>query len=222
MSISGSARSSRAYQEARLHRAPRRYFDKCTRRNSGELRCAHLSRGYQKRVSLADALIDEPPVLLLDEPTAGLDPTQNLETRRLIAELGKSRTIVVSTHVLAEVEAMCGSVLLIDEGRLIAHGTLDELLSQGRGTELRAIVRGPRATLDVALSSFEPSPELLELEEDLHQITLYVAPPVTFEAAAEDLTSILVRGGLHVRELKRRTTSLEQVFAALTQGAESP
>jgi ABC-2 type transport system ATP-binding protein len=188
----------------------------------GGVRCAHLSRGYQKRVSLADALLDEPPILLLDEPTAGLDPTQNLETRRLITELGTRRTIIVSTHVLAEVEAMCRSVLLIDEGRLIAQGPLDELLSRGRGTELRAVVRGPKVALLDALSSLGASPELLELDAELHQLTLEVTPPRTFEEAAEDLTALLVRGGLHVRELNRRTTSLEQVFASLTRGAESP
>jgi ABC-2 type transport system ATP-binding protein len=188
----------------------------------GDVRCGHLSRGYRKRVSLADALLDEPPVLLLDEPTAGLDPTQNLETRKLITELGKRRTIIVSTHVLAEVEAMCNSVILVDEGRLIAQGRLDELLSRGRTTTLCAIVRGPKIGLLETLSSLSSPPELVELDTNLHQLTLQIDPQRTFEATAEDLTFALVRGGLHVRELKRQTTTLEQVFAALTQGTETP
>jgi ABC-2 type transport system ATP-binding protein len=83
-----------------------------------------LSKGYRQRVGLADSLLADPPVLILDEPTAGLDPTQIRETRKLIRELGKEHTILLSTHILSEVEATCDSVIVIHQGQVVADGTI--------------------------------------------------------------------------------------------------
>jgi ABC-2 type transport system ATP-binding protein len=83
-----------------------------------------LSKGYRQRVGLADALLADPPVLILDEPTAGLDPTQIRETRKLIRELGKQHTVLLSTHILPEVEMACDSVIIIQQGKVVAEGTL--------------------------------------------------------------------------------------------------
>ena len=83
-----------------------------------------LSKGYRQRVGLADALLADPPVLILDEPTAGLDPTQIRETRKLIRELGQQHTMLLSTHILSEVEATCDSVIVIYQGRVVEDGTL--------------------------------------------------------------------------------------------------
>jgi ABC-2 type transport system ATP-binding protein len=88
-----------------------------------------LSKGYRQRVGLADALLADPPVLILDEPTSGLDPAQIRETRKLIRELGQDRTILLSTHILSEVEMTCDSVIIINRGRIAASGTLKELRS---------------------------------------------------------------------------------------------
>ena len=84
-----------------------------------------LSKGYRQRVGLADALLADPPVLILDEPTAGLDPTQIRETRKLIRELGTQHTMLLSTHILSEVEMACDSVIIINQGKVIADGSLD-------------------------------------------------------------------------------------------------
>src|SRR5947209_3619885 len=89
-----------------------------------------LSKGYRQRVGLADALLSEPPVLILDEPTAGLDPTQIRSTRELIKELGQEHTILLSTHILSEVEMTCDSAIIIHRGRVAAQGTLAELSEQ--------------------------------------------------------------------------------------------
>jgi ABC-2 type transport system ATP-binding protein len=86
-----------------------------------------LSKGYRQRVGLADALLAEPPVLILDEPTAGLDPTQIRETRKLIRELGTQHTMLLSTHILSEVEMACDSVIIINQGVVIADGSLDDV-----------------------------------------------------------------------------------------------
>src|SRR5690606_25991200 len=113
----------------------------------------HLSKGYRQRVALADALVASPPLLILDEPTAGLDPNQNREVRRLIRELGKTHTILLSTHILSEVEATCDRALVIDRGRLVAEGTLDALLALGRRRGLEGELRDPeRRAADVARS----------------------------------------------------------------------
>jgi ABC-2 type transport system ATP-binding protein len=94
-----------------------------------------LSKGYRQRVGLSDALLADPPVLILDEPTAGLDPAQIRETRKLIRELGQDRTILLSTHILSEVEMTCDSVIIINRGRIAASGTLEELRSGSESLE---------------------------------------------------------------------------------------
>ena len=86
-----------------------------------------LSKGYRQRVGLADALLADPPVLILDEPTAGLDPTQIRETRKLIRELGQEHTMLLSTHILSEVEMACDSAIIIYQGAVVANGTLADL-----------------------------------------------------------------------------------------------
>src|SRR5262245_28538109 len=102
-----------------------------------------LSKGYRQRVGLADALLASPPVLILDEPTAGLDPTQIISTRKLIRELGQEHTILLSTHILSEVEATCDGVIIIHRGRVVASGALDELAQQaGEQRTLVALVDG--------------------------------------------------------------------------------
>jgi ABC-2 type transport system ATP-binding protein len=98
-----------------------------------------LSKGYRQRVGLADALIANPPVLVLDEPTVGLDPTQIRETRKLIKELGKEHTVLLSTHILPEVEMTCDSVIIIHQGKVAAEGTLDGVQSQFRAKNLEDV-----------------------------------------------------------------------------------
>jgi ABC-2 type transport system ATP-binding protein len=94
-----------------------------------------LSRGYRQRVGLADVLVHNPPVLILDEPTAGLDPGQIRETRQLIRELGREHTVLLSTHILSEVEVTCDQAIIINRGRVAAAGPLDELRAQGQSLE---------------------------------------------------------------------------------------
>lgn len=98
-----------------------------------------LSKGYRQRVGLAQAMIHDPEILILDEPTTGLDPNQIVEIRELIKELGKEKTVILSTHILPEVEATCDRILIINNGRIVADGTADTLRAQSEGTQVLKI-----------------------------------------------------------------------------------
>ena len=98
-----------------------------------------LSKGYKQRVGLAQAMIHDPEILILDEPTSGLDPNQIVEIRKLIRELGREKTVILSTHILPEVEATCDRILIIHNGRIVADGSSDTLRKQGQGQEMLKI-----------------------------------------------------------------------------------
>src|SRR3989442_1198023 len=113
----------------------------------------HLSKGFRQRVGLADSLMHNPPVLILDEPTVGLDPTQIRETRKLIRDLGGQHTVMLSTHILPEVEAVCDRAIVIAAGRIVAQGTPEELRTSRR-MAARVLVecRGPAEAVKNALA----------------------------------------------------------------------
>src|SRR6266446_9124571 len=113
----------------------------------------HLSKGYRQRVGLADALMHNPPVLIMDEPTVGLDPTQIRETRKLIRDLGGDHTVILSTHILPEVEAVCDRAVVIASGKVVAQGTPEELRASRR-MQARVLVecRGPEKDVENTLS----------------------------------------------------------------------
>ncbi len=101
---------------------------------------SELSKGYKQRVGLAQALIHDPDVLILDEPTAGLDPNQIVEIRELIKKIGKEKTVILSSHILAEVEATCDRILIINDGKIVADGTAEELRKKAQGKEILKII----------------------------------------------------------------------------------
>lgn len=96
----------------------------------------HLSKGYRQRVGIAQALLGNPPVIILDEPTVGLDPAQIIEIRKLIRELGEKHTIILSSHVLSEIEAVCDKIIIINNGKIAAQGNIEEITGSGKGTRL--------------------------------------------------------------------------------------
>ncbi len=177
----------------------------------------HLSKGYRQRVGLAQALIHDPPVLILDEPTVGLDPKQIIEIRELIKELATSHTVVLSTHVLPEATALCQRVVIINKGRIVAEDTPDRLSARLRHSEkITVTVRHPPADIEEQLRSLEgisnvftptqPGSYLLEcdLGKDLR----------------EDIANFVVRKNWGLLELKSISMSLEDVFLELTQQDE--
>lgn len=123
----------------------------------------HLSKGYRQRTGLAQAIIHDPSILILDEPTSGLDPNQILEIRRLIRELGMEKTVILSTHILQEVEAVCGRVLILNNGQVAAEGTTEQIASGMKGEDVfRFTVLG--ASADAVESAVERIPYFSRLE----------------------------------------------------------
>ena len=178
----------------------------------------NLSRGYQQRVGLAQALLHNPPVLILDEPTVGLDPKQIIEIRELIKSLAGSHTVILSTHILPEATAVCQRVIIINGGRIVAVDTPDRLSAQLRRSEKVSVaVKHPPAdlarrfqTLPGVAAVFEPADGgafLLECElgRDLR----------------EDIARFVVTNGWGLLELKTISLTLEDVFLQLTQHDEA-
>lgn len=180
-----------------------------------------LSKGYKQRVGLAQAMIHDPEVLILDEPTSGLDPNQIVEIRNLIRQLGRAKTVVLSTHILSEVQATCDRVVIVNEGAIVADGTPGQLQQEFRGSELivielKAQVANPMVDIFPklkALSNVE-SVEYGGGENGAHRFSL-------FAAKGSDIREEVFRQAVQERwvllELTRKATSLEEVFHKLTK-----
>lgn len=176
----------------------------------------HLSKGYRQRVGLADALVARPPILILDEPTAGLDPNQIREVRSLICELGREHAVLLSTHILTEAEATCDRALVISKGSLVAQGTIDELRKLSRSRAIRFTI-APGGDAKAVLAD---NPSIKSIE-DVGLGTFIVTWRDGLEDADQDTQAVaaaLVQAGLGLRELTTVKASLEQVFSELTEG----
>ncbi|NUP05542.1 MAG: ABC transporter ATP-binding protein [Polyangiaceae bacterium] len=179
----------------------------------------HLSKGYRQRVGLADALVASPPLLILDEPTAGLDPNQIREVRALISRLKEKHTILVSTHILSEVEAMCDKGVLIARGELIAQGTLAELRALRRPRAVRIRIRGDASAAKKALVDIQGAGETtIEDSADRSRLSVSFSDPDDADATTARIVAALSRVQIGVVEVVP-SSSLEQVFADLTARA---
>jgi ABC-2 type transport system ATP-binding protein len=180
----------------------------------------HLSKGYRQRVALADALVSDPPLLILDEPTAGLDPNQIREVRALIKDLGADRTVLLSTHILSEVEATCERAIVIDRGRLVAEGTIEELRARQHSSHLSLRVRDPLGGSEAVierisgLSLRQVRAEAASAER--RTLQLAVSDGLDPETTVEALVRALTEAGIGVHALIPEQASLEQVFSELT------
>ena len=177
----------------------------------------NLSKGYRQRVGIAAALLGEPKVIILDEPTVGLDPAQVIEIRGLIRDLGRTHTVILSSHILSEVQTVCDRVLIISEGKLAAQGTPEELAAQlaARGT-LSATAQGSREEVLAAAGQVEGLTGL--------HITAEKGGEVSFTAVCEggsdlrgELSLALAKAGCPVLSLSTDSMSLEDVFLQLTE-----
>jgi ABC-2 type transport system ATP-binding protein len=171
-----------------------------------------LSKGYRQRVGLAQALLHEPEVLILDEPTSGLDPAQVVGLRKLIHDLAGSHTVILSTHILREVEALCSHVVVIKEGRLIARGTLDEVRSQAAPVFFRVTLQGEPEGAGAAIGGLD-AVQVVEPEG-----------PGVFKVSAQDdprpaIAALVAERGWPLVGLERVVPGLEAAFLALV-GAE--
>ncbi len=172
-----------------------------------------LSKGYRQRVGLAQAMIHDPEVLILDEPTTGLDPNQIVEIRKLIKELGKQKTVILSSHILSEVEATCDRILIINRGRIVADGTSDTLRQQAQGQELLTIQiegKGDVARLLLGLATVEKANPI---EDRPGFYSVQSKPEVSSRKAIFDLC---VTQKWYLTEMTGIETRLEDVFRDLT------
>ncbi len=176
-----------------------------------------LSRGYRQRVGLAQAIVHDPDVLILDEPTAGLDPRQIVEVRQLIRSLAGNHTVVLSTHILPEVSMTCTRVVIINRGRVVAEDTPENLTLQLRGAErLRMLVRGPEADLRRLLQSLDGIRPVSITPVDGGQRLSVVVEMAGRSDLRPVLASRLVQNGFELYELRSERMSLEEVFVQLT------
>jgi ABC-2 type transport system ATP-binding protein len=187
-----------------------------------------LSKGYKQRVGLAQAIIHDPPVLILDEPTSGLDPNQIIEIRSLIKELGKSKTVILSTHILQEVEAICSQVLIINEGKIAAQGAPEEIAGTLKGGDRwELILKGTgiaeKCSRLTASAASPPNPEasfagnaagpatVIREKDGLSEVSLFTAG-----LEGERIFDWAVAEELKIIGMNRRRLSLEDIFVKLT------
>ncbi len=177
-----------------------------------------LSKGYKQRVGLAQALIHEPGVLILDEPTSGLDPNQIAEIRDLITSLGRERTVILSTHILQEVEAVCGRALIMNRGQIVGQGTLAELSALKSGkAHFTALIRAAESAIRDRVSQcsgFTLQDVSPVNGDDWQQVELTSG---TASNDGEKIFQWVVQNGWQLRELRAKTASLEDTFRELTQ-----
>lgn len=198
----------------------RRVMEDCdlTRRASGRL-IGQLSKGFRQRVGIADALLAEPRVVILDEPTIGLDPHQILGIRELIRSLRGKMAVLISSHILHEVEQVCDKVVIINRGRLVAQGRTEdlrrELLPEAAFT---VVTRADEAALLAACRRAEPAAEVAAVTSADGWNTFRVALPAA-SPARETLAATLIGSGLALREIAEEKFGLEDIFLAATRRA---
>jgi ABC-2 type transport system ATP-binding protein len=179
-----------------------------------------LSKGFRQRTCLAQALIHDPPVLILDEPTDGLDPNQKHEVRELIRRMSEERTILVSTHILEEVEAVCTRALIISEGRLVGLGTPDELLSQSiyRNAITLSVTGVNAETLLEDLNGLEQVYSVERLEDMPNGAITVRVFPKDRESISSELEKFLKKKKMSIEQFFVERGRLDEVFRKLTLG----
>ena len=182
---------------------------------------AKLSKGYKQRVGIAQALLNDPPVLILDEPTIGLDPKQIHEVRELVKDLAGQHTVVLSTHILPEVEQTCHRVIIIDRGKIVAVDTPQNLRLQLQGGERVSLeVQGPASEIISKLKAMPGVVNVQKIAENDSRHRFQVEGELRKDIR-NDLARTIVQNGWGLYELQSATMSLEDIFLKLTTAEES-
>ena len=204
-----------------LNAQVREVIEKTGIENVKHRRISQLSKGYKQRVGIAQALLGNPKVIILDEPTVGLDPIQIIAIRELITELGKTHTVIFSSHILSEVQAICDQILMIAKGKLVAFGSADELQKQLSGdneivlttdaldTELREIVGDIEKNTDITTGATDPELTVAHIRSNHENI--YDLSSAVFRAFASS--------GKVIYEMTLKRGNLEDVFIELSEAA---
>lgn len=178
---------------------------------------SELSKGYRQRLGLAQALLHDPDILILDEPTSGLDPNQIVEIRNLIKTFSQEKTVIISTHILSEVEAVCGRVIIINKGKIVGQDTPSELKRKGsEGNSLYIEVEGSKKEITDILNKIEGITAIINLESSdrrIHSFKLSLGADLDLRKI---INRTLLNNGLELLEMRKETASLEEVFRNLT------
>jgi ABC-2 type transport system ATP-binding protein len=176
-----------------------------------------LSKGYKQRVGLAQALMHNPDLLILDEPMSGLDPNQIIEIRHLIKSLGKEKTVIYCSHILSEVSATCDRILIINDGQIVASGTPDELTAKSsRGNRFIAKIKADRYEVESKIASIPDVSSVVVTSVATPWVTAEVVTNAQ-EDVGESIFKCVVDNKWSLAELKHESASLEEVFTQLTR-----
>ena len=205
----------------KIHQEVARVMERASISDVKERIIAKLSKGYKQRVGIAQALLNDPPVLILDEPTIGLDPKQIHEVRELVKDLAGEHTVVLSTHILPEVEQTCHRVIIIDRGKIVAVDTPQNLRLQLQGAERVSIeVQGPASEIMSKLKAMPGVVTVQKIAENDSRHRFQVEGELRKDIRS-DLARTIVQNGWGLYELQSATMSLEDIFLKLTTAEES-
>ncbi len=177
---------------------------------------SELSKGYRQRVGLAQALIHDPEILILDERTTGLDPNQIVEIRNLIREVGKKKTVILSTHILPEVEATCDRILIINEGKIVADGTSETLRKQAQGQEVVKVTIDEAENKDEVFSALQSLETVSMVDPIVEKNFSFMINGKDDVSAKKDIFKLCVKNNWVLSELTPIETKLEDIFRDLT------
>jgi ABC-2 type transport system ATP-binding protein len=211
----------RGMSRSRLRRRIGEVIEVCGLEDYGSTIIDKLSKGFRQRLGIAQSILHEPDVLIMDEPTIGIDPIQVVETRDLIRSLGGDHTLIVSTHILPEVSTICERVIIINEGRIVAMDTPEDLGIRLRGGErIDVEIRGPRREVTQALQRVEGVRNVTRLSGDETAVSTYAAEVDPAGDVGHRIASAIVGAGWELRRLESVTMSLEEIFLRLTTDEE--
>jgi len=178
-----------------------------------------LSKGYRQRVGLAQALIHDPSILILDEPTSGLDPNQIIEIRNLISEVGKEKTVMLSTHIMQEVEAICDRIIIINKGTIVADDSIESIYSHSKDQLVTIVVEFDREASAEALQMIDLVDKVAKVDEK--NWLIQSLPAGQSDSSGEDIRqkifNFAVQNNMAVLSMQKKEKSLEEVFQELTK-----
>jgi ABC-2 type transport system ATP-binding protein len=175
-----------------------------------------LSKGYRQRVGLAQSMIHNPEILIFDEPTSGLDPNQIIEIRNLIKRVGRQKTVILSTHILPEVEAICDRILIINKGKIVADGTPDTLRKQAQGEEMLRVKIEDEMNKDLLYDSLRAIDTIAMIDPVADVNDTYMIQSKTGESSRRAIFQLCVQKNWTLTEMTPIETKLEDIFRELT------
>jgi len=175
-----------------------------------------LSKGYRQRVGLAQAMIHDPETLILDEPTSGLDPNQIVEIRKLIKQLGEEKTVILSSHILSEVEATCDRILIINRGKIVADGTASTLRTRAQGQEVLTVQIEPKNSKNDVKKELLSLASVESVQPDANRKNFYQVQSKPDASSRKTIFDLCVKNEWYLMEMTGIETKLEDIFRELT------